>query len=48
MKRHLLRLWLAADPPRPVVAETVQYVGGPGIPHQPGRTPSYATRITTH
>ena len=43
-RRHLLRLWLAADPPRPVVPETRQYPGEPGIPAQPGRTPSCASR----
>ena len=43
-RRHLLRLWLAADPPRPVVPETRQYPGEPGIPPQPGRTPSFASR----
>ena len=43
-RRHLLRLWLAADPPRPVVPETRQYTGEPGIPAQPGRTPSFASR----
>ena len=43
-RRHLLRLWLAADPPRPVAPETRQYTGEPGIPAQPGRTPSFASR----
>ncbi len=42
-KRHLLRLWLAAEPQRPVVPEIYIYGGRePGIPPQPGRTPSYA------
>ena len=44
-RRHLLRLWLAADPPRPVVPETMQYPGEPGIPPQWGRTPSFASRF---
>ncbi len=44
-KRHLLRLWLEADPPRPVKAETRIYPTSAGIPPQPGRTPSYATDV---
>ncbi len=44
-RRHLLRLWLAAEPPRPVVPETRQYPDEPGIPPQPGRTPSFASRF---
>lgn len=44
-RRHLLRLWLAADPPRPVVPETMQYLGEPGIPPQADRTPSFASRF---
>ncbi len=44
-RRHLLRLWLAAEPPRPVVPETKQYPGEPGIPPQPGRKPSFASRF---
>ena len=44
-RRHLLRLWLAADPPRPVVPETMTYPGEPGIPPQWGRTPSFASRF---
>jgi hypothetical protein len=44
-RRHLVRLWLQAHDPRPVVAETSIYVGGPGIPAQPGRTPSYRTDV---
>ena len=43
-RRHLLRLWLAAEPPRPVVPETEQYPDGPGISRQPGQTPSFASR----
>ena len=43
-RRHLLRLWLAAEPPRPVVPATRQYPDEPGIPPQPGRTPSFASR----
>ena len=44
-KRLLLRLWLAADPPRPTVPEILHFDGEPGIPPQPGRVPSYATRL---
>ena len=44
-RRHLLRLWLAADPPRPVVPETRHYLGEPGIPPQTDRTPSFASRF---
>jgi hypothetical protein len=44
-RRHLLRLWLAAEPPRPVVPETMQYPGEPGIPPQAGRVPSFASRF---
>ena len=44
-KRHLLRLWLATDPPRPLVPEIEHFEGEPGIPHQPGKTPSYATGV---
>jgi alpha-ketoglutarate-dependent taurine dioxygenase len=43
--RHLLRLWLAADPPRPVVPDILHFDGEPGIPPVEGRTPSYATRV---
>jgi hypothetical protein len=45
LKRHLLRLWLAADPPRPLVSEIEHFEGEPGIPPQPGRRPSYATPV---
>ena len=44
-RRHLLRLWLAAEPPRPLVPEIEHFEGEPGIPYQPGRTPSYATGV---
>ena len=44
-KRHLLRLWLEAEPGRPVVAETQIYPGSSGVPPQPGRVPSYATEV---
>jgi hypothetical protein len=44
-KRHLLRLWLAADPPRPLVPEILHYDREPGIPAQPDRQPSYATDV---
>ncbi len=43
--RHLLRLWLSADPPRPVSPRILHYDGEPGIPAVPGRTPSYATTV---
>ena len=43
--RHLLRLWLATDPPRPVAPEILHYDGEPGIPPVPGRTPSYETEV---
>ncbi len=43
--RHLLRLWLAADPPRPVTPNILHYEGEPGIQPVEGRTPSYATRV---
>ena len=43
--RHLLRLWLDADPGRPVVPETRIYPLSAGIPPQPGRMPSYATTV---
>jgi hypothetical protein len=43
-RRHLLRLWLAAEPPRPVVPGTEQYPDGPGISPQPGQTPSFASQ----
>lgn len=47
-KRHLLRLWLSAEPKRPVVDETYIYgTTEPGIPPQPGRTPSYAHGVST-
>ena len=49
-KRELLRLWLAADPPRPVVPEVYIYEqayhgGEPGVPPQPGRRPSFPSRF---
>lgn len=43
--RHLMRLWLAAEPPRPVVDTILHFDGEPGIPPIPGRTPSYATTV---
>ncbi len=43
--RHLLRLWLTTDPPRPIAPEVLHYEGEPGIPAVPGRTPSYATPV---
>ncbi len=44
--RHLLRLWLAADPPRPLTPNIQHYEGEPGIQPVEGRTPSYATSRT--
>lgn len=45
-KRHLLRLWLAADPPRPVVREMFVYGDGePGIPPRPGSVPFYENKV---
>lgn len=41
--RHLLRLWLAADPTRPVTPNILHYDGEPGIQPVDGRTPSYET-----
>lgn len=41
--RHLLRLWLAADPPRPLTPNILHYDGEPGIQPIDGRTPSYET-----
>jgi hypothetical protein len=43
--RHLLRLWLSADPRRPIAPEVLHYEGEPGIQPIPGRTPSYATDV---
>lgn len=46
LKRHLLRLWLHADPPRPTVPEIFIYGNGePGIPPKPGAVPFYENRI---
>ena len=49
-KRELLRLWLVADPPRPVVREVFLYErayhgGEPGVPPQPDLQPSFASRF---
>ncbi len=45
-KRHLLRLWLHANPPRPTVREVFIYGDGePGIPPRGGDTPYYQHRI---
>jgi len=41
--RHLLRLWLSADPPRPLTPNIQHFEGEPGIQPIAGRTPSYAT-----
>lgn len=46
-KRHLLRLWLKTNPPRPVVDEV--YVYGPGvtgIPPKTGAVPTYDHRVS--
>ena len=46
LKRHLLRLWIEADPTRPVVKETFIYGDGiVGIPPRPGSTPFYENRV---
>ena len=48
-KRHLMRLWLAADPPRPIAREVPVYASerqGMGIAPQPGRMPSYDDSAT--
>lgn len=39
IRRHLLRLWIYAEPGRPVVPE-IEVFDSPGIPPQPGRSPS--------
>ncbi len=44
-KRHLIRLWIAAHDPRPLRPEVAMYDGEPGIPPQPGRTPTYQHNI---
>ncbi len=49
-RRELLRLWMAADPTRPVVREVAIYDrayhgGEAGVPPQPGRMPSLASRF---
>jgi alpha-ketoglutarate-dependent taurine dioxygenase len=49
-RRELLRLWMAADPTRPVVQEVAIYDrayhgGEAGVPPQPGRMPSLASRF---
>ena len=51
LKRHLMRLWLLADSPRPVVPEVAVHEGeftGVGIAPQEGRTPTYAHKVTRH
>lgn len=43
-KRHLVRLWLTVEPPRPVMAQVAVYASeleGAGIVPRPGRVPSY-------
>ncbi|MEQ9491702.1 MAG: TauD/TfdA family dioxygenase [Alphaproteobacteria bacterium] len=46
LKRHLLRLWIAANPTRPVVREVFVYGDGePGIPPRAGSTPFYENRV---
>lgn len=49
-ERELLRLWMAADPTRPVVREVAIYDrayhgGEAGVPEQPGLMPSFATKF---
>jgi hypothetical protein len=47
LKRHLMRLWLQADPPRATVPEIYIYGDGePGIPPKPGHEPTYKHNIT--
>ncbi len=46
--RHLLRLWLSANPPRPIAPNVLHYDGEPGISPVPGRMPSYATDVDIH
>jgi alpha-ketoglutarate-dependent taurine dioxygenase len=41
--RHPLRLWLAADPARPITPNILHYDGEPGIQPIDGQTPSYET-----
>jgi len=43
--RHLLRLWLAAEPPRPLTPNIMHFEGEPGIAPVEGRMPSYATSV---
>ena len=43
--RHLLRLWLSTDPPRPLTPDIWHYEGEPGIPPVQGRTPSFVTSV---
>ena len=45
-RRHLLRLWLYADGARPVVPE-IEVFDSPGIPPQPGRSPSGEGEVLT-
>lgn len=45
-RRHLLRLWLYADDARPVVPE-IEVFDSPGIPPQPGRSPSGEGELLT-
>lgn len=47
-RRLLLRLWLAAHPPRPLVPEVAIYDDEPGIAAQSGRTPSYESGVPTN
>ena len=44
-RRLLLRLWLSADPPRPIRPEVAIYENGPGITPQPGREPSFPADV---
>jgi len=46
--RHLLRLWLSAEPARPLAPNVLHYDGEPGIAPVPGRMPSYATDVDVH
>jgi len=45
-KRHLLRLWIAGEPPRPVVDGVWVYgIGEPGIPPKEGRVTGYRNNV---
>ncbi len=43
--RHLLRLWLATSPSRPLAPNVLHYDGEPGIQPVEGRVPSFETGV---